>query len=84
MKKIKKEIQDKSISQLVTQEVTIRQELAKLVVEFKSNPPKDTNTIVKKRRQLAMILAVMGEKKEIEKLKSEISPKGRLTSGQKK
>ena len=43
----------------------IREEIAKLQLSFKSNPAKDTNGLVKKRKQLAVILTVLSEKKEV-------------------
>ena len=41
------------------------EEIAKLQLSFKSNPPKDTNLLMKKRKQLAVLLTVLGEKEEV-------------------
>ena len=41
------------------------EEIAKSVMSFKSNPPKDTNNLTKKRKQLAVLLTLLSEKKEV-------------------
>lgn len=43
----------------------LREEIAKLTMSFKSNPPKDTNGLTKKRKQLAVLLTILSEKKEV-------------------
>jgi len=63
------ELKAKSIHELEKEAKDLREEIAKLRLELKVNPPKDTNVLMKKRKQLAVILTIVGEKKEIEKLK---------------
>jgi ribosomal protein L29 len=65
MKKITKIYHEKTSNELVKDANSIREEIAKLQLSFKSNPPKDTNSLVKKRKQLAVILTVLSEKKEV-------------------
>ncbi|EKE14705.1 MAG: hypothetical protein ACD_12C00330G0002 [uncultured bacterium] len=63
MKKITKTYNEKTDKELVKESNLMREEIAKLQLSFKSNPPKDTNSIVKKRKQLAVILTILSEKK---------------------
>ena len=62
MKKITKTYNEKTSKELAKEADLIREEIAKLQLSFKSNPPKDTNSLVKKRKQLAVLLTVLGEK----------------------
>ncbi len=68
MKKITKTYREKTNKELVKETYLLREEIAKLQLSFKSNPPKDTNLLMKKRKQLAVLLTVLAEKKEIENL----------------
>ncbi len=70
MKKLTKELTNKTIKELVKQSQTLREEIAKLTLNQKVNPSKDTNITVKKQKELAVILTVLTEKNELEKLKS--------------
>lgn len=72
MKKAINEYKDKSVKELEKQEVLMREEIGKLSQEFRVSPSKDTNVIFKKRKKLAVLLTVLTEKKELEKLKSEV------------
>lgn len=65
MKKITKTYSSKTSKELNMEAVSIREEIAKLQLSFKSNPPKDTNSLTKKRKQLAVLLTVLSEKKEV-------------------
>ena len=65
MKKITKIYLEKSGKELVKEANSIREEIAKLQLSFKSNPPKDTNSLIKKRKQLAVLLTVLSGKKEV-------------------
>lgn len=65
MKKTTKIYSGKTVKELEKDASSIREEIAKLQLSFKSNPPKDTNSIVKKRKQLAVLLTVLSEKKEV-------------------
>lgn len=69
MKKLTKSFQSKTVSELEKEEKKLREEIGKLRLEWKVNPPKDTNAIFKKRKELAVILTVISQKKELEKLK---------------
>ncbi len=64
MKKITKTYSEKTSKELVKEAIIIREEIAKMQLSFKSNPPKDTNSLTKKRKQLAVLLTVLGEKKD--------------------
>lgn len=66
MKKIIKTYREKTSKELVKETYLLREEIAKLQLSFKGNPPKDTNLLMKKRKQLAVLLTVLAEKKEIE------------------
>ena len=65
MKKITKIYHEKASKELVKDANLMREEIAKLQLSFKSNPPKDTNSLAKKRKQLAVILTILSEKKEV-------------------
>ena len=69
MKKITKTYREKTSKELIKETQLLREEIAKLQLSFKSNPPKDTNLLVKKRKQLAVLLTVQAEKNEVESLK---------------
>jgi len=62
MRKITKTYSQRTVKELEKDANSIREEISKLQLSFKSNPPKDTNSIVKKRKQLAVLLTVLGEK----------------------
>jgi len=65
MKKITKTYREKTSKELVKETYLLREEIAKLQLSFKGNPPKDTNLLMKKRKQLAVLLTVLSEKKEV-------------------
>ncbi len=69
MKKVTRELKNKSIEELVKDKAKLATEITKLKLEFKSNPPKDTNLLSKKKKRMAAILTMMSEKKEIERMK---------------
>lgn len=64
MKKLMKELTGKTVKELEKQSQVLREEIAKLVLNQKVNPPKDTNVIVKKRKELAVVLTLLTQKKE--------------------
>lgn len=70
MKKLTKELTNKTIKELEKQSQMLREELAKLTLNQKVNPVKDTNVTVKKRKELAVVLAILTQKKELETIKS--------------
>ncbi len=65
MKKITKTYREKTSKELIKEIQSLREEIAKLQLSFKGNPPKDTNMLAKKRKQLAVLLTVLGEKEEV-------------------
>jgi len=69
MRKLSANFKEKSVKELEKEITKLREEIAKLRVESKVNQPKDTNLLFKKRKQLAQILTILTEKKELEKLK---------------
>lgn len=68
MKKITKEYKTKTRKELEKIVQHLREEIAKLRLEAKVNPPKDTNLLVKKRKTLALILTLISEKKQMEEM----------------
>lgn len=64
MKKSIAEIRQKTKNELIKESDTLRNEIAKLVLEVKVNKPKDTNIIGKKRKRLAVVLTLIKEKQE--------------------
>ncbi len=70
MKKLTKNLRDKSIKELIKAEQDLRKTIGKMMLEGKTNPPKDTNSLFKKRKELAATLTILAEKKELEKIKS--------------
>ena len=70
MKKLTKELTSKKVKELEKLIQTLREEIAKLVLNKKVNPSKDTNLLRKKRKSLAVMLAVLTQKKELEAIKS--------------
>ena len=68
MKKITKELQAKSIQELMKDAQSLHSEIAKLQVERKVKPEKDTNLITKKKKRLAVVLTLKGQKElEVQK-----------------
>lgn len=66
MKKNVSELQKKTIIQLEKESLVVREVIAKLRLEVKVNPPKNTNLLRKKRKELARMLTVLTEKKDKE------------------
>lgn len=56
------ELKNKTVRELEKEENETRKEIANLRLNFKVNPPKDTNLIIKKRKKLAVILTIIKEK----------------------
>ncbi len=69
MKKIVKDYNLKKIEDLEKEKKTLTEEIARLKLELKVNPKKDTNILMKKRKKLAILLTVLNEKKILENLK---------------
>lgn len=64
MRKIAKTYNGKTDKELEKEARLIREDIAKLQLSFKSNPPKDSNSITKKKKQLAVLLTVLSEKRD--------------------
>jgi len=62
MKKLHQDLKDKEIKELEKEKSNLYQEIAKLQVELKVNPAKDTNLLAKKRQRLAVVLTLVQEK----------------------
>lgn len=69
MKKIVKDLKAKTIKELEKEKISLIEEIAKLKLSEKAVPQKDKNLFFKKRKQLAVLLTVLTEKKELEKIK---------------
>ncbi|PIP15195.1 hypothetical protein COW98_02940 [Candidatus Roizmanbacteria bacterium CG22_combo_CG10-13_8_21_14_all_35_9] len=67
MKKTTKKYQEKDISELKKESLRLREEIAKLKLTNQIKPPKDTNFLIKKRKELAVLLTVLSEKEVYEK-----------------
>ena len=62
MKKFVQKYRQLDLKTLAKKEQELRKEIAKLKLEIKVNPPKDTNLLSKKRRELAVFLTIKREK----------------------
>lgn len=70
MKKSFKEVMNKKVSELEKEMHTVKDEIVKIAMEAGSNPQKDTNSISKKRRRLAVLMTAMNQQKEAEAFKN--------------
>ncbi len=70
MKKVRNELKNKNQKELEKEEQKLREEIAKMKLESKVNPVKDSNALVKKRKRLAVVLTLLTEKKETEAVKA--------------
>ena len=68
MKKLTKEINEKNLIQLEKEAIVLREEIAKMILETRVNPVKDTNTITKRKKRLAVILTLITQKRELDNL----------------
>ncbi len=62
MRKAAKELRVKTVEELEKEAQTLRGEIAKMAIEAKIKPEKDTNTIFKKRKRLAVVLTMITQK----------------------
>lgn len=62
MKKIVKELQGKSKEELHKEATSIREEMAKTILASASQPVKDTNTVSKLKKRLAVVLTLINTK----------------------
>lgn len=59
MKKTTNEFKNKSEKELSKQIEALRREITKEVIESKISPSKDTNSLTKKRKKLAVVMTVL-------------------------
>lgn len=69
MKKNTKNLREKDIKELNKEIGNLKEEIAKLNLSKKSSPVKDTNLLFKKRKQLAVLLTILNEKKTVVEIK---------------
>jgi len=69
MKKNIKNLREKNIKELNKEIDNLKEEIAKLNLSKKSSPVKDTNLLFKKRKQLAVLLTILNEKKAVIEIK---------------
>lgn len=68
MKKYAKEFRKQTAAELVKESLKLNNEIKKLRIEWGINKPKNTNTISNKLKRLSVLMTLLGEKKELEKL----------------
>lgn len=69
MRKTTAEVSKMKIADIQKQIQTTREEIAKLRLEKRVSPQKDSNLITKKRKRLAVMLTVLSEKQDAELVK---------------
>lgn len=62
MKKITKEYINKTVEEMKKEVESLHKEIAKLEIEKKAKPQKDSNMIFKMKKRLAVILTVIRQK----------------------
>jgi|GEM_PF-2006146 len=67
MRKTTKKYQEKDVKELKKESLKLREEIAKLKLTNKMKPTKDSNLLIKKRKELAVLLTVLSEKEIYEK-----------------
>lgn len=65
-KKIIETYRAKSLAELEKDRLQMIREIALFQLDLKVNPPKDTNTLFKKRKSFAILATILQEKKAIE------------------
>ena len=68
MKKYAIEFRKQSEAELVKESLKLKNEINKLKIEWGINKPKNTNIISNKLKRLSVLMTLLGEKKELEKL----------------
>lgn len=68
MKKYAKEFRKLALAELVKESLKLNNEINKLKIEWGINKPKNTNIISNKLKRLSVLMTLIGEKKELEKL----------------
>lgn len=57
-------IRDETVQELSIKAQQLKEELARLSIEAMANHPKNTNAIGKKKKELAVILTIIREKRD--------------------
>lgn len=68
MKKLVKDYINKTIKEIDNELRILREEIARLKLESKVNPPKNTNFLIKKKKKLAVLLTILSQKQESEEI----------------
>ena len=68
MKKYANEFRKQNPQDLVKESMKLKNEINKLKIEWGINKPKNTNIISNKLKRLSVLMTILGEKKELEKL----------------
>lgn len=63
MRKITKELKDKTNKELNAEITKLREDIAKTILSSKTSPAKDTNVIAKMKKRLAVLLTLESQKK---------------------
>ena len=64
MKKLVKDYRQKTVIELEKEITGLKEEVAKLKLTQRASPVKDTNLLMKKRKQLAALLTVLAQKRQ--------------------
>ena len=64
MKKLVKDYREKTVIELEKEITGLKEEVAKLKLTQRASPVKDTNLLMKKRKQLAALLTVLAQKRQ--------------------
>lgn len=80
MRKIAQELRVKNLQELLKEEEKLREDIAKTSLDFQVNLPKDTNSIYKKKKRLAVLLTLVNQKKGEELVKNvkKVTSKGHI------
>ncbi len=70
MKKYASEYRKKTTSELEKEKINLNGEVNKLKIEWGINKPKNTNVISNKLKKLSVLMTILSEKKELDKLEN--------------
>ena len=68
MKKYANEFRKQTSAELVKENIKLKNEINKLKIEWGINKPKNTNIISNKLKRLSVLMTILSEKNELEKL----------------
>lgn len=63
MSKLTNTYKEKTVSELEKSLLNLRNEVGKLQVEYKVNPVKDTNTVAKRKKEIAVVMTFLNQKR---------------------